>query len=192
MSQLTGKELMKRPIALYPTPVILATCVDDSQRPNIITLAWVGVVCSQPHQIGVAIRPERYSHPLIEKSRQFVVNIPTEKLLYAVDLCGTTSGRDSDKFVSTGLTPQPATEVSPPLIAECPVNMECVVRHKLPLGSHDLFIGEIVAVHVDRTILREGGNIDIGKAKPITYNNREYWRLGDMLERHGFARQKKD
>jgi len=191
MSQPKGKELRKRPTALYPTPVILVTCVDDSQRPNIITLAWAGVVCSQPQQIGVAIRPERYSHPLIEKSGQFVVNIPTEELLYAVDLCGTTSGRDSDKFVSAGLTPEPATEVSPPLITECPVNMECLVRHKLPLGSHDLFIGEVVAVHVDRAILSEDGSIDVGKAKPITYNNREYWRLGNMLERHGFARRRK-
>ena len=192
MSQLKGKELRTRTTALYPTPVILATCINDSQRPNIITLAWVGVVCSQPQQIGIAIRPERYSHPLVEKSGQFVINIPTMDLLHAVDLCGTVSGRDFDKFAAAGLTPEPAARVRPPLIAECPVNMECIVRHKLPLGTHDLFIGEVVAIHVDRAILHENGNIDVAKAKPITYNNREYWSLGDMLEQHGFSRRKKE
>lgn len=178
----------KRPTtALYPAPVVLVTCVDGSQRPNIITLAWVGVVCSEPPQIGIAIRPGRYSHPIIEKSGQFVAAIPSVELLRAADLCGTVSGRDVDKFDKAGLTPQPATKVSSPLIAECPVNMECLVRHRLSLGTHDLFIGEIIALHVHRSVLTEQGGIDFDKARLIAYCGGEYRRLGEMLERHGFS-----
>jgi len=190
MSEPQGKKTVKPTTALYPTPVVLVTCVEGSQRPNIITLAWVGVVCSEPPQIGIAIRPGRYSHPIIEKTGEFVAAIPSEELLYAVDLCGTVSGRDADKFEKAGLTPEPATKVSPPLIAECPVNMECQVRHKLSLGTHDLFIGEVVAVHVDKAVLNERGIIDFDKAKLISYNNGEYRRVGEMLEQHGFSARK--
>ncbi|MBI4283554.1 MAG: flavin reductase family protein [Chloroflexi bacterium] len=191
MNNIDQKELRRPTTALYPVPVVLVTCADDNQRPNIITLAWVGVVCSDPPQIGVAVRPSRYSHALMEKSGQFVINIPGEDLVHAADLCGTISGRDTDKFAEAGLTPEPAAKVSPPLIAECPVNMECLVRQKLSLGSHDLFIGEVVAVHVDRAILSEGGRIDYGRARPLIYNNGEYRGLGNILERHGFARHRK-
>ena len=190
MNARTQKQSRGGGVALYAVPVVLVTCVDDCGRANIITLAWVGVVCSEPPQIGIAIRPDRYSHGLIEKSGQFVVNIPGEDLLGAADICGTVSGRDVDKFARTGLTPEPASQVAPPLIAECPVNIECVLRHKLTLGSHDLFIGEVVAVHVDRTVLTEKGRIDFAKAKPVTYNQGEYWGLGCMLERHGFTRRR--
>jgi flavin reductase (DIM6/NTAB) family NADH-FMN oxidoreductase RutF len=183
------KQARAATVALYPVPVVLVTCTDDSGRPNIITLAWAGVVCSEPPQIGIAIRPGRHSHGLVEKSGQFVVNIPSEDLLEAVDICGTVSGRDVDKFARTGLTPEPALRVAPPLIGECPVNMECAVRQKLSLGSHDLFIGEVVAVHVDTAVLAEKGRIDFAKAKPFTYNQGEYWGLGNMLERHGFTRR---
>lgn len=184
----TGAKITKQPgTDLYPRPVVMVTCVDKSQRPNIITLAWVGVVCSQPPQLSISVRPHRYSHSLIEKSGQFVVNVPSEELVHATDLCGTISGQDFDKFVEAGLTPQPATRVSPPLIAECPVNLECLVRHQLSLGSHDLFIGEVVVAHISEDILKESGTIDFGKARPLTYNAREYWGLGQMLEVHGFS-----
>lgn len=190
MSGQQGMETRKPTTALYPTPVVLVTCVDGSGRPNIITLAWAGVACSEPPHIGIAIRPGRYSHPIIEKTGQFVAAVPREEVLHAVDLCGSVSGRDVDKFERTGLTPKPATRVSPPLISECPVNMECVVRHKVTLGSHDLFIGEVLAVHIDRGLLDERGLIDFDKAKLIAYTNGEYRGLGGMLERQGFwARQ---
>ena len=187
MSSDQGMETRKPTTALYPTPVVLVTCVDGSQRPNIITLAWAGVVCSEPPQIGIAIRPGRYSHPIIEKTGQFVVAVPSEKVLHAVDFCGSVSGRDVDKFEKTGLTPTSATRVSPPLIAECPVNMECEVRHKVSLGSHDLFIGEVLAVHVDRALLTERGLIDFDRAGLLAYASGEYHRLGRLLERQGFS-----
>ena len=187
MTESQGMETRKPTTALYPTPIVLVTCVDGSQRPNIITLAWAGVVCSEPPQIGISIRPGRHSHPIIEKTGQFVVAIPCERVLRDVDLCGNVSGRDVDKFGKTNLTPKSATKVSPPLIAECPVNMECLVRHRISLGSHDLFIGEVVAVHIDRSVLTEKGLIDFDEAKLIAYGNGEYRGLGKLLERQGFS-----
>jgi len=176
--------------ALYPVPVALVTCIDESERPNVITLAWVGVVCSEPPQIGISVRPGRHSHPMIERTGQFVAAIPSEDLLHATDFCGVVSGRNVDKFAEAGLTALPATRVKPPLIAECPVNIECLVRHKLSLGTHDLFIGEVVAVHVDQAVLDEKGSIDFAKARPIAYCGGEYWALGRLLERHGYSARK--
>lgn len=175
---------------LYPTPVVLVTCVDGMGKPNIITLAWAGVVCSEPPQLGIAVRPSRHSHAILRRSGQFVVNIPSQEQLHASDVCGTVSGRDHDKFALTGLTPLPATKVLAPLLAQCPVNLECVLRHVLALGSHDLFIGEVVAYHVRKDILGDHGRPDFGKARPFTYNQGEYWGLGELLGRHGLSRPK--
>lgn len=173
---------------LYPTPVTLVTCVDGMGKPNIVTLAWAGVVCSEPPQLGIAVRPSRYSHQLLRRTGEFVVNIPSQDLLRAADVCGTVSGRDHDKFALAGLTPLPATKVSAPLIAECPVNLECVLRHVLALGSHDLFIGEVVAYHVRKDIIGDHGRPDFGKARPFTYIHGEYWGLGELLGRQGLSR----
>jgi flavin reductase (DIM6/NTAB) family NADH-FMN oxidoreductase RutF len=177
--------------ALYPTPVVLVTCVEDSGRPNIITLAWVGVVCSEPPQIGIAIRPGRYSYPIIDKTKEFVAAIPTEDMLQVVDVCGTVSGRKVDKFKHVGLTPVAASKVRPPLIGECPVNLECVVKHKLALGTHDLFVGEVVAVQVSRSVLDAKGNVDLEKVRPLGYGLGYYARLGGKLQPLGFSARKK-
>lgn len=168
-------------VMLYPCPVVLATCVDPKGKPNIITLAWVGVVCSDPPTIGVGIRPHRYSHKLIEESKEYVVNIPTVDILYETDYCGEISGEDHDKFAETKLTPEPAKKVKPPLIKECPVNLECVLQKIVKLGAHDLFLGEIVAVHVDQEVLDENGRLNFSKAKPFVYNRGEYWGLGEIV-----------
>ncbi|MDP6347775.1 MAG: flavin reductase family protein [Dehalococcoidia bacterium] len=173
---------------LYPTPVVMVTCVDDLGRPNIITLAWAGVVCSEPPQLGIAVRPSRHSHAMLRRSGQFVVNIPSQDLLHSTDVCGTISGRDQDKFALTGLTPLPATKVEAPLLAQCPVNLECLLRHRLALGSHDLFIGEVVAYHVRNDIIGERGRPDFGKARPFAYALGEYWGLGEMLGKNGLSR----
>jgi flavin reductase (DIM6/NTAB) family NADH-FMN oxidoreductase RutF len=175
--------------ALFPSPVILVTCVEQSGKPNIITLAWAGTVCSDPPMVGIGINPKRYSSGLIETSGEFVVNIPTRSILKEVDFCGAVSGRDINKFSETGLTPQPAEKVKPPLIQECPVNIECIVRKKITLGSHQLFLGEVVLVHVDENILNEKGEINYSKAAPIVYNRREYWSLRGKIGSHGFSKQ---
>ena len=185
-------KIRKKPYtALFPCPVVLVTCLDSMGEPNIITLAWAGTVCSEPPTIAFGIRPSRYSHKLIENSKEFVVNIPTTKILKETDYCGVTSGKDTDKFSKTKLTPEPADKVKAPLIRECPVNMECILKNKLPLGAHDLFIGEIVQVHIDQDILDEKRNIDFTKADPFTYNQGEYWSLHKKLGTYGFSKTKK-
>jgi len=175
--------------ALFPCPVVLVTCVDHTGKPNIITLAWAGVACSDPPMLGLGIRPHRYSYGLIEESGEFVVNIPTKKILKETDFCGIVSGKDVDKFSETGLTPEPAEKVKPPLIRQCPVNIECVVKKKIPLGVHHLFLGEVVLVHVDQDILNEKGRIDFTKVSPFVYNHDEYWSLYQKIGIHGFSKQ---
>jgi len=178
-------KISKRPSTyLYPVPVILATC--GTEKPNIITLAWVGTVCSDPPMVGIGVRPNRYSHALIEETGEFVINIPGEDLLEVTDRCGHVSGRDVDKFATFGLTPEPASNVKTVLIAECPVNMECKVVQKISLGAHDFFLGEIVAVHVDEAVLDERGRrIDYGKAKPFVLTFAEYRGLGEAIATYG-------
>jgi len=175
--------------ALFPCPVVLVTSVNSSGKPNIITLAWAGTVCSEPPMIGLGINPKRYSYTLIDESGEFVVNIPTTSILKSTDLCGTVSGRDVDKFAETGLSPEPSEKVKPPLIKECPVNIECAVKNKIPLGSHHLFLGEVVLVHVDEELLNSSGRIDFTKAAPFVYSMREYWNLKHKIGIHGLSKQ---
>lgn len=173
---------------LYPIPAVLVSC--GHEKPNIITLAWVGTVASTPPQVGISIRPERYSCGLVEETGEFVVNIPTAEQARLVDLCGNVSGRDTDKWAETGLTPGPGLKVKTPIIVQCPVNIECRVRHILNLGSHKLFIGEILAVQVNEEILDESGEIDFEKADPCVYLGGEYWRTGELLGTFGFSTRK--
>jgi flavin reductase (DIM6/NTAB) family NADH-FMN oxidoreductase RutF len=144
-----------RPV--YPTPAALVTCLDMDGSPNIITLGEVYMLALTPLTIGISIRPSRYSHELLSRIPEYVVNLPTLEMAEAVDLCGTLSGRDIDKFAVTGLTPEPAIIVRPPLIKECPVNIECRVKQILPMGSHDVFVGLAVATHVEDWALDERG-----------------------------------
>jgi flavin reductase (DIM6/NTAB) family NADH-FMN oxidoreductase RutF len=185
------KSLPPTPL-LFPTPVVLITCVDQKGRPNIITLAWAGVVNSEPPTIGISIRPGRYSHGCIKESREFVVNLPSEEMVRGVDACGVVSGREMDKFALTGWSAVPGQRVKAPLIDESPVQMECEVRQILPLGSHDLFLGEVVALHVKEEVQKEKGRIDILKALPLTYcpGAQEYWGLGKHLGLYGFTKGK--
>lgn len=176
--------------ALFPCPVVLVTCLDNDGNPNIITLAWVGTVCSEPPIIAVGIRPTRYSHGLIKSNKEFVVNIPTTKILRESDYCGVSSGKNIEKFTETKLTKQKAENVKSPLIKECPVNIECKLKEVIPLGAHDLFLGEIVQVHVDNEIMDEKGNIDFKKADPFVFNQGEYWSINKKLGNYGFSKKK--
>ncbi|MFQ6076313.1 MAG: flavin reductase family protein [Candidatus Bathyarchaeia archaeon] len=181
-------KVKKRPSALlYPPPACLVTSVDRDDHPNIITIGSCGSLCVRPPIIGISIVPRQYSHGLIAACGEFVVNVPTTGLLRLVDYCGTVSGRDVDKFRETGLTPVPADRVRPPLIEECPVNLECVLRERLDLGSHTLFLGEVVALHVDEDLLDEGGRIVNERADPIVVLLGEYWGLGGRLAPMGFS-----
>jgi flavin reductase (DIM6/NTAB) family NADH-FMN oxidoreductase RutF len=142
--------------------------------------------------VSISIRPSRYSHACIQKTKEFVVNLPSEAMLRGADACGVISGKDADKFALMKWTPVPADRVKPPLIEEAPVQMECQVKQIISLGSHDLFLGQIVAVHIKGEIQKEKGTIDIGKCLPIVYcpGAHEYWNLGHCLEHHGFSKGK--
>jgi flavin reductase (DIM6/NTAB) family NADH-FMN oxidoreductase RutF len=187
-----GRKSLSPTTMLFPTSVVLVTCVHEGGKPNIITLAWVGVINSEPPMVGISIRPERYSHGCIKKAKEFVVNLPTEEMVRKVDACGVISGREMDKFAAMGWKPVPAQKVKAPLIDECPVQLECQEKEILSLGSHDLFLGEIVAVHVKEEVQKEKGRIDITKALPFVYcpGANEYWTLGELLGHYGFTKGK--
>ncbi len=173
---------------LYPVPVVLVSSSDkNNEKSNIITIAWCGVVCSNPPLLSISIRPSRYSHRIIEDSGSFVVNIPTTDMLKKADLCGIRSGKDTDKFKACSFTKLPASKISSPMIEECPVNIECKLNQTLRLGSHDMFIGEILLVHVDNEITGKDGKIDYSKAKPFVYNQGEYWDLGKRVGFYGYS-----
>lgn len=184
-----AKREFKGDVALFPVPVVLVTCVDISGKPNIITLAWAGVVCSEPPMVSISIRPNRYSYPLIKETREFTVNIPTSEIMRQADICGTVSGRDTDKFSLTKLTPEPAAHVRSPLIKECPVNLECKVKETKMLGTHEIFLAEVVAVHIDESVMTPAGKIDYAKAKPFSYNWGEYWSLKEKIGSYGCSKK---
>src|SRR4030067_1612679 len=162
-----GRKSLAPTTLFFSTPVVLVTCTDGNGRPNIITLAWAGVVNSGPPMVGISIRPERYSHDCIKGAMEFVVNLPSEEMVKGVDACGMVSGRETDKFSLTGWKTVPAEKGKAPLIDECPVQMECKVKQIISLGSHDLFLGEIIALHVKEEVQKEKGRIDILKALPL-------------------------
>jgi len=176
-----------RPI--YPTPAGLITSVDAAGTANIITLGEVhNLSIGKPVIVGIAVARPRHSHELIRQCRQFVVNLPPADLLEKVDRCGTTSGRDLDKFAAFGLTAVPAEQVRPPLIAECPVNLECRLLDVQTWGDHDLFVGEVLVEHVDESALDGSGRVQVEKLNCLCYVHGEYWTLGRRLGTHGFTR----
>lgn len=174
-------EISQPHVGLCPVPVVLVSCIDlETNRPNIITVGWVGVVCSKPPLVSISIRPSRFSHKLIEKTGDFALNIPSTSHVAEVDFCGIESGRDIDKFEKTGFTPQNSTIISSPLINECLLNLECIVNDMLHLGSHSLFIGEIVKVHASKSILEEDC-VDYSKLNAMVVNGLEYWDLKSKI-----------
>ena len=191
-----SKKSLKPTTAVFPIPTVLVTCQDGRGRSSIITISFIGVVNSDPPMISIAVRPNRYSHPIIKESNEFVVNIPSEKMLKVTDFCGVASGRDVNKFDVGKLTPIPSEKVKVPSIAECPINLECVLKHILSLGSHDLFIGEIVALRADEGVLRSNqSSVDIQKILPFAYcpggpGALEYWGLRECIGTYGFTKGK--
>jgi flavin reductase (DIM6/NTAB) family NADH-FMN oxidoreductase RutF len=183
-----AKVTRKPGTVLYPVPAVLVSCGTGAQA-NLITLAWVGTLCSEPPLVGIGVRPNRHSYGLIKELGEFVVNLPSAEQVKLVDHCGMVSGRDEDKWAACGFTPASAAEVQVPLVAECPVNIECRLRQTLSLGSHDLFVGEVVAVQMDESVLDEGGHLDLGKAAPYAYLAGEYRRIGERLGTFGYSKK---
>ena len=178
-----GKRSLHPGTLLSPVPAVLVSCVAEGYRPNIISLAWVGTVCSEPPVIAIGVRSSRHSYTLLSKGGDFVVNLPMHSQAATVDFCGTRSGREVDKFEAAGLTAVPSELVASPLIAECPVNLECRVIKMVQIGSHDVFFGQVVAAHADEAVLTPAGTIDPAKAKLLAYAGGAYWSLGQPVPR---------
>lgn len=187
-----GKQIWRPGNMVYPLPAVMVTSVDSKGKPNIMTAAWTGTICSDPAMAYVSIRKERYSHGLILSSGEYVINLTNEELVTAADYCGVKSGRDTDKFAQMKLTAAPASMVSAPLIEESPVNIECRVREVREYGSHDMFVAEVLAVHADEKYLDGNGRFHLEKAKLIAYSHGTYYCLGKALGTFGFSVKKQD
>ena len=187
-----GKQSWKPGNMLYPLPAVLVTVADKQGNQNIFTVAWAGTVCSDPAMVSISVRPERYSYHMIEETGEYVINLTTEKLTYATDYCGVKSGRDVDKFKEMKLTPVAADKVAAPLLAESPVNIECKVKEIIKLGTHDMFLAEVVAVHADEAYMDEKGKFSLTKAHPMVYSHGTYFSLGKELGTFGYSVRKKN
>jgi len=187
------KVKLKAQTMLIPLPAVMVSCVAEDYKPNIITISWIGIVNSEPPMLSISVTPQRFSYNIIKSSGEFVVNLTSEDNLKQTDFCGTKSGCDYNKFKELGLTPVKADKVSAPLIGECPINLECVIRTSHLLGTQEMFVAEIVAVHADRDILDDRNKPIIDKLKPLTYcpAAREYrGGLTELLARYGGAAKK--
>lgn len=186
-----GKINFKPGNMLYPLPVVMVSVADKEGKPNIVTIAWTGTICSDPPMVSISVRKERYSHKLLSETGEFVINLTTEDLAFATDYCGVRSGKDVNKFEEMHLTPIKADKVSAPLIDESPVNIECKVTEVKELGSHDMFLAEVVAVHVDEKYMDEKNKFHLEEAKPIVYSHGTYLKTGEAVGTFGYSVKKK-
>ncbi len=186
------KQIWPGSTQLAPVPVVLIGCGGARNLPpNLITIAWAGIVCSQPPMISISVRPERYSHMLIRETGEFTVNLPRAGQAREVDFCGVKSGRELDKFAACELTAYTGSTVSAPLVAECPVGLECRVKQMLELGSHTLFIAEVLAVQVSGDLLDESGRLRTEECDLLAYAHGHYYGLGACLGHFGFSVRRK-
>ena len=175
---------------IYPIPAVMVSC-GTMEKSNIITVAWTGILNTNPAMCYISVRPERYSHDIIKENGEFVINLTTEKLARATDWCGVRSGRDYDKFKEMKLTKEKGNFVKAPLIKESPVSVECRVKEIIPLGSHDMFVAEVLSIDADEKFIDEKGAFDITKCDLITYANGKYFTLGKQVGKFGYSVQKK-
>ncbi|MCQ2306187.1 MAG: flavin reductase family protein [Bacteroidales bacterium] len=186
------KKSFKPGTMLYPLPVVMVSCGDSPENYNIITVAWTGTICSDPPMCFISVRKERHSHDIILKNKEFVINLTTDPLCKATDWCGVRSGKDHNKFKEMHLTPEKAQVVNAPLIAESPVNIECKVVEVKELGSHDMFIAEVVAVSGDEKYFDQStGQFQLNQAELITYSHGKYYTLGEKIGKFGFSVEKR-
>lgn len=191
VKELTGKKrAMKGSVQLSPVPAVLVSCSDGSVA-DLVTVAWTGITCTHPPMTYISLRPERYSYDIIKKTGEFVINLMPASLVKELDLCGMKSGRNLDKFAACNLTPIPATQVSAPLLKEAPLCLECQVKQILELGSHHMFLAEIVSVDVDEALFNTEGRLCMEKAGLFAYAHGAYYSLGKKLGLFGFSTKKK-
>ena len=186
-----AKQVWKPGNMLYPLPAVMVSCADKEGSSNIITVAWTGTVCTNPPMAYISVRPERHSYQMIRETGEFVINLTTTELAYATDFCGVRSGRDVDKFSEMKLTKEQGSVVAAPMIAESPVNIECKVREVQELGSHHMFLADVVAVHVDDQYMDEKQKFELGMAGLLAYSHGEYYNLGKQVGTFGYSVKKK-
>lgn len=184
------KAIWQATTILAPVPAVMVTCQPKHGRPNIITIAWVGTVCSEPPMLSISVRPDRYSYQLIRETGEFAVNLTDRQTARATDLCGVISGNRHDKFHETGLTVGRSQTIQPPIILECPINIECRVEQEIALGSHNMFIGRITAVQVTEKLIDKNGCLHIENAGLIGFAHGHYYQLGKQLGQFGFSVKK--
>ncbi|MBR5282729.1 MAG: flavin reductase family protein [Alistipes sp.] len=186
------KQSWKPGTMIYPVPAVLVSVGENEQEYNLFTVAWTGTVCTSPPMCYISVRPERHSYDILRRTGEFVINLTTGRLARATDWCGVRSGRDYDKFREMGLTPVMAEQVKAPIIDESPVAIECRVKQIIPLGTHDMFLAEVVNVQVDEEFIdAESGKLDLQRADLITYCHGEYFHLGDVIGHFGWSVRKK-
>ena len=186
------KQSWKPGTMIYPLPAVLVSVGEREEEYNLFTVAWTGTVCTNPPMCYISVRPERHSYEILKRTGEFVINLTTAQLARATDWCGVRSGRDYDKFKEMGLTPVAAAVVQAPVVKESPVSIECRVKQVIPLGSHDMFIADVVNVLVDEEYIdAESGKLDLQRAELITYSHGEYFRLGDVIDHFGWSVRKK-
>lgn len=186
-----GKQLWKPGNMLYPLPVVMVSAAGANGEKNILTIAWTGTVCSDPPMVSISVRPQRYSYGMLKETGEFVINLTTRELAFAADYCGVRSGREVDKFREMHLTPIPASVVKAPMIGESPVNIECRVTEIRKLGTHDMFLAEVAAVHADEKYMDENHKFHLDKAEPIIYSHGTYYTCGEELGTFGYSVKKK-
>ena len=187
-----GKRQFKPGNMLYPVPAVLVTVADREGNSNIFTVAWAGTICTNPPMLSISVRPERHSYHMMKETGECVVNLTTESMAWATDYCGVRSGRDVDKWKETGLTPKKANVVDVPVIKESPVNIECRVVKVEELGSHHMFIADVVAVDVDEAYMDEKDTFHLSMAKPLAYSHGRYYGMGEELGSFGYSVRKQE
>lgn len=185
-----GKQVWKPGTLVYPIPAVLVSCGDGNIN-NVFTVAWTGTICTDPAMTYVSVRKERFSYDIIARTGEFCINLTNEELAYATDFCGVKSGRDIDKFKHLNLTPEKGTKINAPMIKESPINIECRVKEIKELGSHDMFIAEVLAVNVDEKYFDTSNKFDMERCKLIAYSHGAYYKLGEQIGKFGFSVKKK-
>jgi len=177
---------------VYPLPAVMVSCGTKPEDYNIITISWTGTINTNPPMCYISVRKERHSHKIIKDAGEFVINLTTKKLAFATDWCGVKSGKDHNKFKEMKLTPEKSSKISTPQVAESPISIECKVTQIIELGSHDMFIAEVVAVNAEEKLIdKKTGSFNLRQAEPITYTHGNYYELGEKIGRFGYSVKKK-
>ena len=190
MSQMTKRDF-KPGTMIYPLPAVMVSCGETPEEYNIITIAWTGTICSDPPMCYISVRPGRHSHAIISRTGEFVINLTTQELARATDWCGCRSGRKFNKWKEMNLTPGPSRVVKAPVISESPINIECVVKQVISLGTHDMFMAEVVNIQADEAYIDPKGAFSLAKAAPLVYNHGHYFGLGKKIGKFGWSVERK-